>query len=51
VLDALSTRTARSAEDVAQRCGLSLAGVQAVLGSLELDGAAVLRERGWARTT
>jgi DNA processing protein len=49
VLDALSARTPRSADDIAQRSGLSVAGTQAVLGALELDGAASLRDRGWVR--
>jgi DNA processing protein len=49
VLDALSARTPRSADDIAQRSGLSVAGTQAVLGVLELDGAASLRDRGWVR--
>ncbi|MFC0678608.1 DNA-processing protein DprA [Lysobacter korlensis] len=51
VLDALSERTPRAVDDIAQRSGLSLATVQSVLGALELDGAASLRERGWVRTT
>jgi DNA processing protein len=51
VLDALSVRSPRGVEDVAQRSGLSLAATQAVLGGLELDGAVELRERGWVRTT
>jgi DNA processing protein len=47
VLDALSSRAARAAEEVARRSGLSVAGVQAVLGVLELDGSAKESERGW----
>jgi DNA processing protein len=50
VLDALSGRSPRGVEDIAQRSGLSLAETQAVLGALELEGAAVLRERGWVRS-
>jgi DNA processing protein len=50
VLDALSSRSPRSADEIAQRSGLSVAGTQAVLGALELDGAASLRERGWVST-
>ena len=46
VLDALSARSPRAVEDVAQRSGLSIAQTQAVLGALELEGAAALRERG-----
>jgi DNA processing protein len=49
VLDALSSRTARAAGDVAARAGLSVARVQAVLGILELDGRARERERGWVK--
>jgi DNA processing protein len=47
VLDALSARAPRTVEDIARRSGLSVAGTQAVLGALELDGAASLRELGW----
>jgi DNA processing protein len=49
VLDALSSRTARAAGDVAARAGLSVARIQAVLGILELDGRARERERGWVK--
>lgn len=51
VLDALSSRSPRDVDDVAQRCGLSVSGTQAALGALELEGAAELRERGWVRTS
>ncbi len=47
VIDALSARTPRSIEDIAARAGLSFSGVQAELGSLELDGAVREGERGW----
>jgi DNA processing protein len=47
VLDALSARAPRRAEDLAARSGLSVAEVRAVLGVLELEGAVVERERGW----
>lgn len=47
VLDALSTRSPRAVEDVAARSGLSVASVQAVLGTLELEGGAAERDRGW----
>ena len=50
VLDALSARSPRAVEDFAQRSGLSIAQTQAVLGTLELEGAAALRERSWVRT-
>jgi len=49
VLDALSIRAPRIPEDVAARAGLSVAAVRAVLGTLELGGAVVERERGWLR--
>lgn len=49
VIDGLSIRSARTVQDVAARTGLSIAGVQSVLGTLELDGVAVEREHGWLR--
>lgn len=49
VLDAMALRSARPVEDVAARAGLSVAQVQSVLGTLELDGVAVERETGWVR--
>ena len=49
VLDALSTRAPRIAEDIAARAGLSVAAVRAVLGTLELGGTVVERDRGWLR--
>jgi len=47
VLDALSTRAPRRVEDVAARSGLSVAKVQAVLGTLELQGGVTEGDRGW----
>ncbi len=47
VLDALSTRSPRSAEDIAARAGLAVAQVQSVLGVFELEGAARCGDRGW----
>ena len=47
LLDALSTRTARTAADLAARSGLSVAAVQASLGALELDSRARESDRGW----
>jgi DNA processing protein len=47
VIDALSTRAPRSADDIAARSGLSVASVHAVLGTLELEGRAHERDRGW----
>jgi predicted Rossmann fold nucleotide-binding protein DprA/Smf involved in DNA uptake len=34
-------------EDLAARAGMSVADVQSGLGELEVEGAAVERERGW----
>ena len=45
--DTLSDRSPRTAADLAKRSGLSLGGVQALLGRLELEGAAIERDRGW----
>jgi DNA processing protein len=50
VTDALSARTARTAQDVARRAGLSVAQTQAVLGLCELNGRATVSDRGWRRT-
>lgn len=47
VIDALSTRVARQADDVAARSGLSIGRVQAVLGMLELGGRVSSRDTGW----
>jgi DNA processing protein len=47
LLDTISDRAPRAAADLAKRSGLSLAGVQALLGRLELEGAVVERDRGW----
>jgi len=51
VLDALSTRAPRGADDLASRAGLSVAEVQAVLGALQLEGAVAEKERGWVRSS
>ncbi|MDR2322260.1 MAG: DNA-processing protein DprA [Microbacterium sp.] len=45
--DALNVRAARSSTELAQRSGLSVDRVEALLGILELDGSAVRSERGW----
>ncbi|MCW4384843.1 DNA-processing protein DprA [Salinibacterium sp. SYSU T00001] len=50
VLDALSRRSPRTAEDVASRAGLSPGETQAQLGLLAFDGVVEERERGWVRT-
>lgn len=49
VLDALSTRSPRTTDDVARRGGFSVADAAAVLGMLELDGAVSRRPGGWVR--
>lgn len=49
VLDALSTRSPRSAESVAERAGLSVAAAQSLLGILRLEARADVDERGWRR--
>ncbi|MEV8253597.1 DNA-processing protein DprA [Rhodoglobus sp. NPDC076762] len=49
LLDALSARSARSADDLAARSGLALSTVRAQLGLLELDGRVTETERGWKR--
>lgn len=50
VLDALSARSGRAAEDVARRSGMSVAEVSATLGRLHLDGTVHETARGWRRT-
>jgi DNA processing protein len=47
VPNALSARAPRTVDDLAARAGLSVAEVQAELGSLEIDGGVTERERGW----
>ena len=47
LIDALSPRSPRSVDDLAARSGMSIAEVQAELGSLQIDGGASERERGW----
>lgn len=49
VLDALSTRSARDASDIAVRSGMSIASVRSTLGTLELDGEVEERPTGWVR--
>jgi len=49
LLDALSVSAPREVQDIAARAGLSVAGVQSLLGALELDGRVVERERGWLK--
>jgi DNA processing protein len=47
VRDALSQRSARSVADIANRAGMTVSAVEAVLGTLALDGAVREREKGW----
>lgn len=49
--DALSSRTPRTVEDVAQRSGLAVTRVEALLGLVSLDGSVTRDERGWRRVT
>lgn len=49
VIDALSTRSPRSIEDLARRAGMSVHEVMAVLGPLELHAVAVRHADGWLR--
>ncbi|CAN5392096.1 DNA-processing protein DprA [soil metagenome] len=50
VIDALSARSPRPVPDVARRSGLSIATVQTVLGTLDLEGTVSHGERGWTFT-
>lgn len=45
--DALSTRTAVPAQELARRSGLSVTTVEALLGLLELEGVAIRSGTGW----
>lgn len=47
VRDALSARSPRDAADIARRAGMSVDHVEAVLGVLQLEGAAVRGPGGW----
>lgn len=49
VLDALSIRQPRDADDLAARAGMSLAEVRATLGLLDLSGVVEQRGSGWVR--
>jgi len=49
LVDSLSARSPRDATDLARRAGLSVATVQALLGTLELEGRVRESERGWTR--
>jgi DNA processing protein len=49
LLDAMSARSQRTAEDIAARSGFSVADVRAQLGTLELDGLVRDGARGWTK--
>jgi DNA processing protein len=49
VLDAVSARTPRRVERIAQLSGLALDRVRAELGLLELEGLVLERPSGWMR--
>ncbi|MET1042971.1 MAG: DNA-processing protein DprA [Microbacteriaceae bacterium] len=49
VLDALSSRSARRADDIAARSGLSVVQVRGLLATLELEGRVTERDSGWLR--
>jgi len=49
LLDALSTRSPRTVDDIAARSGLTVAQTQSELGRLELDGTVRAGERGWTK--
>ena len=51
LIDALSARSPRDVADLAARAGLSFDAVRALLGTLELEGAVLERERGWVKTS
>ena len=47
VLDAMSSRTARSVDEIARHAGMAVDDVRARLGLLELDGAVTRTPSGW----
>lgn len=49
VFDAISTRSPRTAHDIAARSGLSVAAVQAILGVASVEGTVSERETGWVK--
>ena len=51
VLDALSTRTGRTIDEIAKRSGMPVETVQSVLGVLQLEGTADERQFGWVYVT
>jgi DNA processing protein len=51
VRDALSTRVAREAGDVARRAGMSVGHVESILGLMGLEGSAIRTDTGWRMAT
>jgi len=51
LIDAMSTRSARDAVDIAKRSGMSVEQVRSQLGLLALDGGVEQRDGGWVRVT
>lgn len=51
LLDALSSRTARTSAEVARRAGFALDEATALLGLLELEGTVTRRSSGWVQTS
>ena len=49
--DAMSSRTARDADDLARRSGLSAERVRSLLGLLALEGSVEQGPDGWKRTS
>ena len=50
IVDAMSARSWRAAHDIARRAGMALGEAAAILGLLELEGAAVRGDAGWRRS-
>lgn len=51
VIDALSQRSTRGAQDIALRAGLATGAVLAALGALDLEGVVTERPEGWVLNT
>ncbi|MCT9001566.1 DNA-processing protein DprA [Microbacterium memoriense] len=49
ILDAVTSRSVRSTEEVARRSGMSTADAAALLGLFELEGIVMRRDEGWCR--
>lgn len=50
IIDALSSRSARSVEDVARRAGFGVDAARSLLGLLELEDSAQRSDAGWVLT-